>query len=489
MERRRGGEQPDSDEQPGGGGAALSVPRAPALPAPPPRAGPSPGAAARAPAPPPDGGYGWVCAACVAAVNTHTWGLNASYGVFLAHYLAADGFPGARALDYAFVGSLGIGAALLVSPVATVCVRRLGTRPTMLAGAALEAAGLVAAAARRLWHLVLAQGLLFGLGMGLLFVPSVAVVPQWFARRRSLANGVAACSSGLGGLLYSLVAALALPRLSPTWALCLLGLVALVVNAVCALLLRDCNAAVGSAHRAFDAALLRRPEFLLLLAFGCFSMLAYVVLVFSLTHNAQRAGLSASRAAQVGALLNLGQAVGRPLVDHFSDRTGRINMAALTTLVGGLLCLAVWVNARSYLLFVVFAVVCGAVAGTFWTAVGPVTAEVVGLRRVPSALSLVWLAILLPCLFSEPMALQMVVGTGRYLSVKIFVGLMYVAAALCLVLRGWKIGQMRHTARLADQDPGRLGAAKAESNEDYHAGSRKSGRETMFAYCLKVAKV
>ncbi len=25
---------------------------------------------------PPDGGYGWVCVACVFLVNAHTWGLN-----------------------------------------------------------------------------------------------------------------------------------------------------------------------------------------------------------------------------------------------------------------------------------------------------------------------------------------------------------------------------------------------------------------------------
>ena len=25
---------------------------------------------------PPEGGYGWVCVACVALVNGHTWGIN-----------------------------------------------------------------------------------------------------------------------------------------------------------------------------------------------------------------------------------------------------------------------------------------------------------------------------------------------------------------------------------------------------------------------------
>lgn len=39
---------------------------------------------------PPNGGYGWVCTACVALINAHTWGINSSYGVFLAHYLSTD---------------------------------------------------------------------------------------------------------------------------------------------------------------------------------------------------------------------------------------------------------------------------------------------------------------------------------------------------------------------------------------------------------------
>ena len=25
---------------------------------------------------PPDGGYGWVCTACVFLINAHTWGIN-----------------------------------------------------------------------------------------------------------------------------------------------------------------------------------------------------------------------------------------------------------------------------------------------------------------------------------------------------------------------------------------------------------------------------
>ena len=42
---------------------------------------------------PPNGGYGWVCVACCFFINGHTWGINSSYGIFLANYLANNVFP------------------------------------------------------------------------------------------------------------------------------------------------------------------------------------------------------------------------------------------------------------------------------------------------------------------------------------------------------------------------------------------------------------
>jgi hypothetical protein len=69
-----------------------------------------------------------------------------------------------------------------------------------------------------------------------------------------------------------------------------------------------------------------------------------------------------------------------------------------------------------------------------------VTAEVVGLKSVPSALNLMWLVILLPCTFSQPIGMQLIEATGSYLPTQIWTGLMYIVAALCLcIVRGWKM--------------------------------------------------
>ncbi|KAK4993980.1 hypothetical protein LTR50_000196 [Elasticomyces elasticus] len=459
---------------------------------------PAPPAAAAAeaeatPEPPPNGGYGWVCVVCVFFINGHTWGLNSSYGVFLAHYLSTNAFPGATALQYAFVGSLSVSCALLVSPVATITTRKYGTRTTLFIGVFFETVSLIGASfASRIWHLFLSQGVCFGFGMGFLFVGSVGVVPQWFTSRRSLANGIGTAGSGCGGLIYSLGTGAMIQSIGLAWAFRVLGLLALVVNGVCALLLRDRNKIIGSSQLALDTALFRRSEYLLLLGFGWFSMLAYIVLLFSLPDYGRSIGLTPSQGSVVGALLNLGQALGRPPIGYFSDSVGRINMAGLMTFLAGLLALVLWVLARSYAVLICYALVGGTVAGTFWTTIAPVSAEVVGLRHVPSALNIIWLVLVLPCTFSEPIGLQLVArGGGAYLGAQLFTGFMYVAATGCiLLLRGWRIGEMEELARVKGEGAEEVdGAASRPENDKVADGVRAAAWRGMLVHMWKWRKV
>lgn len=180
------------------------------------------------------------------------------------------------------------------------------------------------------------------------------------------------------------------------WAFRILGIIAFTVNLVCALLMKDRNKAIGSSQLAFDYRLFTRSEYWLLLGWGFFSMLGYIVLLFSLPSYATSIGLSSKQGSIVGALLNLGQGLGRPCVGIFSDSVGRINIAGFLTFVAGVLCLVIWVFAKSFGVLIFFAVLVGTTSGTFWTTVAPVAAEVVGLKELPSALSIVWLVLVLP---------------------------------------------------------------------------------------------
>lgn len=364
---------------------------------------------------PPDGGYGWVCVACCFFINAHTWGINSvrylyslahsllkilskSYGVFLAYYLANNTYPGATHLEYAFVGGLSISMALLVSPVATYVTRLRGTRTTLLLGVFFETVSLIGASfSTQIWQLFLSQGVCFGWGMGFLFVGSVGVVPQWFTKRRSLANGIATGGSGLGGMMYSLATNAMIQSIGLGWAFRILGILAFVVNFICAILIKDRNKAIGVTQLAFDYRLLKRKEFLLLLGWGFFSMLGYIVLLFSLPNYALTIGLSSYQGSIIGALLNLGQGLGRPAIGIFSDRAGRINIAGFLTFVCALFCFVIWIFSNGFGVLIFFALIVGTVAGTFWTTIAPVGAEIVGLKELPSALSITWIVLVLPC--------------------------------------------------------------------------------------------
>ncbi|KAF1974946.1 MFS general substrate transporter [Bimuria novae-zelandiae CBS 107.79] len=410
---------------------------------------------------PPNGGYGWVCVACIATINAHTWGLNSSYAVFLAYYLANNIFPGASALEYAFIGGLSISQALMVSPVATMTTRLYGTRTTLLIGVLLETTSFIAASfATKIWHLFLSQGICFGWGMGFLFVGSVVIAPQWFTTRRSLANGFAAAGSGLGGLVYSLATQAMIRSIGLPWAFRTLGIIAFVVNTTCSLLVKDRNKQIGSSQLSFDYRLFKKPQFVGLLSFGFLSMLGYVVLLFSLPNYAKRVGLTASQGSVIGAVFNLGQAMGRPPIGYFSDSLGRLNMASIMTALCGIFCLLIWIFAKSFGVLIFFAIVGGSVAGTYWAVVGPVTTEVMGIVDLSSALSITWLVLSLPTTFSEPIGLEIVAFNGNYTGAILFTGFMYLGAAGILwLVRAWKIGELEEkeakvqtTGAIAGQD-------------------------------------
>ena len=48
------------------------------------------------------------------------------------------------------------------------------------------------------WQVLLAQGVTVGIGYGCLFLPSVAIVSQYFTTKKSFAFGVASTGSSIG---------------------------------------------------------------------------------------------------------------------------------------------------------------------------------------------------------------------------------------------------------------------------------------------------
>jgi MFS family permease len=287
--------------------------------------------------------------------------------VYLAYYLSSDTFPEATAIDYAFVGGIQFALSMFVAPFATSSVRRFGTQPPMLFGIAVQTAGFIAASfANRIWHLYLSQGVLLGVGLGFIFIPCSPIISQWFHHKRSLATGISSAGSGIGGLIFSFAIQAMVDHISVAWSFRIIAVVCGIMNLLAVGFIRNRNDKIKPPQLGFDTKLLIRYDVFLLFAWGFISMLGYITLLYSLPDFANSIGLTKSQGATIGAILNVGIAIGRPAVGFISDKLGRIQVASGFTIFCGLICFAIWVPAKNYGVTILFALVCGAFVGVFW---------------------------------------------------------------------------------------------------------------------------
>lgn len=117
------------------------------------------------------------------------------------------------------------------------------------------------------------------------------------------------------------------------------------------------------------------------------------------------------------------------MIGLFSDRVGRINIAALGTLTAGVAAFFLWIFAGKYFAGAIVYALFGAFAGCIWPCIAPVAVEVVGLQLLPSVMSITWLVLVLPATFAEVIGLSLVEpGKDGYLHVQVYTGAMFVTA-------------------------------------------------------------
>jgi sugar phosphate permease len=92
----------------------------------------------------------------------------------------------------------------LMAPFAAALLARYGVRRTVISAITLIVAGLVGALFMdRVWHLVLAWGIVVGVGTGMTaLVLSATVANRWFAAHRGLVIGILAASTSTGQLVF-----------------------------------------------------------------------------------------------------------------------------------------------------------------------------------------------------------------------------------------------------------------------------------------------
>jgi MFS family permease len=276
---------------------------------------------------------------------------------------------------------LGAGAGMLAD--------RFGPRLVCSAGMAFIAAGLLASSfAHSMAAIYVAWGGGLGIGIGLVYAPSIASVPPWFVRRRAFAAGIASAGIGVGTLVVPLLATAAIDALGWRHALQAIAAATLVVGIGASLLLRRApiRAAPGTVASGMTLKeALGSRRFWWMYAACVLAAPAMFIPFAHVSAAARDLGIGEARAVGLVGLIGVGSIVGRFVIGGLADRLGRIaSIALLEASLGA--CYLLWLGAGGYLALAVFALWLGLSYGGIVSLMPAISMDLFGARAVSSIL-------------------------------------------------------------------------------------------------------
>lgn len=430
----------------------------------------------------PDGGWrAWSQVAASFVVMVSTYGLLNSFGMFQTYY-ETELLAGRTSSDISWIGSLQ-GALLLVLGCVSGPLFDAGYfRHLAAAGQALVVLGMfMTSLARTYWQVVLVQGVCVGVGCGLVFLPSAAVLSQYFARRRAIALGIQSSGSPLAGIVFPVIFNHLRPRVGFPWATRVIAFILLGLAAVPLSVLRprvrpdgtirgDGGGGAGSGvvvvvakhaapsvnYGAFREAL-RDRAFMLFGAGAFLAFLGLYVPYFYITLYALRYGLCPAGfdPGYLVTLLNAGSVFGRLLPNFAADHVGSLNMLTGMTLAGSAVSLG-WLGVRGFGPAVVFAVLFGFFNGGMTSLPPSVVAQLTpDLGHLGSRMGLNFLFFGVSTLIGTPVA-GAILGSGQsdddWRGLILYTGLTMAAAVG--VLAASEVTTRRRLARLRKSEGG-----------------------------------
>ncbi|XP_064470624.1 uncharacterized protein LOC135385315 isoform X2 [Ornithodoros turicata] len=150
---------------------------------------------------PPDGGWGWMIVLSSVLCNMVVDGITYTFGIFFPEFVSYFQAPKGTV---AWVGSLLSGCYLSAGPLVSALTNRFGCRTVCIGGSIISCiAFLLSTVVPDVGALMFTFGIMGGIGFGLIYLPAIVSVNQYFSKKRALATGIAVCGSGLGAFVFA----------------------------------------------------------------------------------------------------------------------------------------------------------------------------------------------------------------------------------------------------------------------------------------------
>ncbi|KDQ20064.1 hypothetical protein BOTBODRAFT_27484 [Botryobasidium botryosum FD-172 SS1] len=399
--------------------------------------------------PPADGGVqAWSFLAFAFILEGITWGLIFSYGIFQDYYTHNPPFNTSSETAIAAVGTVSLALQYMgLIFMVTILERWPHIRKgVMWASLALCCGSLVVASfATKVAHLIITQGILFGLGGAALYAAVLILFSEWFVRRRSLAGSIMFGGSGLGGAIFPILLNILLQKMGWRWTLRIWALGTAIPGGIAVWCVKGRIPIVKnqpSQVKPVSLSFLRAPLFIAISATLFIQAIAYFPVSLYMPTYTTALGFSIVDGTLSLTVFNLASTTGQLIFGHICDRAPYIRVMVFSAAGSALSAYLLWGFGHSLSLVFLFVIIFGGLGGGFF-AIGPAAStDVAGTEHSNSVIFGAFLLVkgfavilgpILATRLHDPHAL-IIPGSARnfggygFTTVTLFVGGMMVAA-------------------------------------------------------------
>jgi len=374
-----------------------------------------------------DGGYGWIVVAASFLCNMVLDGIAYSFGVLL-EPLEKEFKSGSASVS--LVGGILAGMIMLTGPISAYGCNRFGTRITCVMGSLLSGSAIFCSSfSTNIPMLIASYGLAGGFGLGLMYVPSVVCVSQYFTTRLSLATGICVCGSGVGTFLFAPMTAQLVDMYG--WRGCnrMMSVLCLLCT-ILGLFLVPRRRGGAREESKLHLNILKSPSFILLMLGNVPEVMGIFAIYAHLPRMASKIGLSDDKASFLISAIGISNTLGRILCGWVSDLPW-FNPIVLTSLgpaIAGVLP-ALMLYCANYVQIIAVSILFGLCISVVPTTTSAVLVQLLGRDKLNTAFGFLTFERGLAALTGPPLAGLLYDATGQY-------EVSFYAAAGGLVLSG-----------------------------------------------------
>ncbi|KAJ2864604.1 hypothetical protein GGH94_002812 [Coemansia aciculifera] len=298
---------------------------------------------------------------------------------------------------------------------------------------------LLASFCKEPWQLCLTEGVLFGLGVGLVFSPSSTAPARWFTKRRGLATGLAVTGAGAGGLVIAPLTEFLVHQVGVEWSLRISAAYIMVLGSIACYYTRVPFQDKTRTLRNFDWRAFGDLRFATNAGMVLFVAAGYIIPYTFLPEFWVSKGISSQTAAALIAVSNGASLLGRILTGFTADHFGVLNSLILELGVISLSCLLLWPFATNVNMGVIMGIFYGFGTGGYWALAPLVAAKLFGVDKLASISGIIFTVSAAGSWMGSPVANAMLERPGYssdFVAVSTYAGSLWLAAfVLALVNR------------------------------------------------------